>query len=126
MCFFEFTTVHVCFHKDEKVVFCNLGYPKKALTEDGQRLARHIRNRGRPTDSTIKKVKNSNDDIKAEGTCYNRTFIEHCELLKQSLIWTLSRYENEFPNYFIWLFICVESGGQPLMLKKIFFEKMNS
>lgn len=65
-----FVVLHCFFHsllsffKDDTFI---LEYPKKSLTEDGQRLAKHIRNRGRPANSTVKKEKNSDNNIKTEG-----------------------------------------------------------
>lgn len=36
-----------------------LGFPKKVLENDGKKLARHIRNRGRPTEQTWQKYRES-------------------------------------------------------------------
>ena len=43
------------------------GYPKKSLTEDGQKIALHLRNRGRPTEQTWKKYKESKAKVSIQG-----------------------------------------------------------
>ncbi|XP_066929253.1 ribosome assembly protein METTL17, mitochondrial-like [Clytia hemisphaerica] len=49
--------------KESLKVFYSV-HPKKRLTEDGMRLTRHLRNRGRPTNSTWTKYKSQNKGSK--------------------------------------------------------------
>jgi len=51
--------------KETYKIFCKR-YPKKSLTEDGQKIALHLRNRGRPTEQTWKKYKDSKAKVSVQ------------------------------------------------------------
>ena len=42
-------------------------YPKNILEKDGLKLAKHLKNRGRPTERTWKKFKEARTTVKARG-----------------------------------------------------------
>lgn len=49
------------------VYLFHLEYPRKILENDGKKLAKHLRNRGRPTETTWRKYKESKAARKNKG-----------------------------------------------------------
>ena len=54
-----FNCLPVLFESDFVAWFDFIEFPRKVLENDGKKLARHIRNRGRPTEQTWQKYKES-------------------------------------------------------------------